>query len=87
MPFDATAVTWRKLVTNPGVKLYFGLALYKADSNADGGTWITPGSVMAYQIQKSRSLGANGFMLYSAAFLENRQTGSEMAQVKKLLHM
>lgn len=87
MPFDATAVTWRKLVTNPNVKLYFGLALYKADSNVDGGTWMTPGSVMAYQIQKSRSLGSNGFMLYSAAFLENSQTTSEMAQVKKLLHL
>lgn len=87
MPFDATAVTWRKMVTNPNVKLYFGLALYKADSNVDGGTWMTPGSVMAYQIQKSRSLGSNGFMLYSAAFLENSQTSSEMAQVKKLLHL
>ena len=53
----------------------------------DGGTWMTPGSVMAYQIQKSRSLGSNGFMLYSAAFLENSQTTSEMAQVKKLLYL
>lgn len=87
MPFESTAATWRKLVSNQNVKLYFGLALYKAGSNVDGGTWLSPSSLMAYQIQKSRGLASNGFMLYSVAYLENTQTRTEMDQVKKLLRL
>ncbi|WP_101697080.1 glycoside hydrolase family 10 protein [Clostridium minihomine] len=85
MPFDSTAVTWRQLVKNPNVKLYFGLALYKAGSAVDGGTWQNSNSILADQIQKGRSLGTDGFMLYSSAYLEHDQTRAEMNSIRQLL--
>lgn len=85
MPFDATALTWRQMVKNSNTKLYFGLALYKAGSSVDGGSWLSSSSIIAGQIEKGRTMGADGFMLYSAAYLNHTQTQEEMKQVKKLL--
>ncbi len=85
MPFTKTAQTWRDMVTHPNVKLYFGLGLYKAGSDADGGTWLKSNSIIADQIRAGRDLGVDGFMLYSWEYLAGTQTEKEMQNIKNVL--
>lgn len=46
---------------NPSIKLYFGLGLYKAGSDVDGGTWQKSDTIIADQIQAGRE--AQGVVL------------------------
>ena len=85
MPFTETAQTWRNMVTNPNVKLYLGLALYKAGSDVDRGTWLKSDSIIADQIRLGRNINADGFMLYSWEYLAGSQTEKEMQNIKNVL--
>ena len=86
LPFNATVQKWRDMTTNPNIKLYIGLGLYKAGSSADSGTWLKSSSIISQQIQAARSLKADGFMLYSWAYLDCAQTKTEMQNVQSVLN-
>ncbi len=65
LPFDKAANEWKNLVTNPKVKLYFGLAVYKSGSETyDNGTWSESSDILKQEIEYSKSLGINNFLLY-----------------------
>lgn len=83
-PFESLTKKWRSLVTADNVKIYIGLALYKAGTTTSG--WEKADNIISRQIQTARSLNCDGFMLYSWAYLDNPQTAKEMANVKKLLN-
>lgn len=86
-PFEPMTRKWRGLVTSDDVKLYIGLALYKAGSDYDNGKWQTSDDIMKNQVLFTRSdaIRADGFVLYSYAYLESGQTTQEMANLKELL--
>lgn len=84
LPFNETADQWKELVTCQDVKLYFGLAVYKAGSDADEGTWQKANDILKKQIEYGRSLDVDGFMLYSWDYLQTDQTAAEIANVVKL---
>ena len=86
MPYNATALEWRSLVKNANVKLYFGLALYKVGSDADGGSWKGSGTILSRQVQNGRTMGMDGFMLYSLPYLEHEQTRDEMKNLQAILN-
>lgn len=83
-PFETLTKKWKSLVTAENVKIYIGLALYKAGTKSSG--WEKSDNIISRQIQTTRSLDCDGFMLYSWAYLDNAQTAKEMANVKKLLN-
>ena len=85
LPFNTAAENWRSLVKNPGVKLYFGLAAYKAGSDADSGTWKKSSDILASQVQYGRKVSCDGFMFYSCDYLTGDQTKEEVQNVVKLL--
>ena len=61
LPFNQTADQWRQMTTAEGVKLYIGLAVYKAGSeDADSGTWNGKTDILQREIEYSRSLGCDG---------------------------
>lgn len=76
LPYDEAAEQWKALVTNHDIKLYFGLGLYKAASDADEGTWKKSDDILARQINYGRTIGCDGFMIYSYEHL-NRETAQE----------
>lgn len=84
-PYENTVRLWDEMITEKGVKLYIGLALYKAGSDEDDGTWLTADNIIASQIKYSRTAGADGYILYSFDYLENEQTSSEMANYDELI--
>lgn len=85
LPFDDTAKDWRELVTNKNVKLYLGLAVYKAGSDADEGSWEDKTDILKQEIEYGREIKADGFMLYSYDYLENEQTKEEIENVMKVI--
>ena len=85
LPFDTAAESWRSLVKNTGVKLYLGLAAYKAGSDADSGTWKKSSDILASQVQYGRKISCDGFMFYSCDYLTGDQTKEEVQNVIKLL--
>lgn len=85
LPYDSTADEWRQLVKNNGVKLYIGLAVYKAGSDADEGSWEGSQDILQKEIEYGRELKADGFMLYSYDYLVNDQTKKEIENVMKII--
>lgn len=86
LPFDTAVKQWRELVTHSGVKLYYGLALYKAGSDADSGTWQKSSDILSKQVQLARQSGGSGFMFYSWDYFNSDQTKEEVQNVIKLLN-
>ncbi|QNK42482.1 family 10 glycosylhydrolase [Caproicibacter fermentans] len=85
LPFDTAAKAWRQLVTNKKVKLYYGLAVYKAGSDADSGTWKTSSGILASQVEYGRETTCDGFMFYSCDYLVGGQTKQEVQNVVEAL--
>ena len=57
-PFTRTAQEWKTLVTCPQVKVYAGLALYKAnDPEADNGVWAGQGDIIRQQLETLEQQG------------------------------
>lgn len=65
LPFNLAADQWKALVTNNNVKLYFGLAAYKAGSaNYDSSTWLNSNDILKREIEYSKNIGVNDFIFY-----------------------
>lgn len=65
LPYEKAVHSWRSLVTAKGVKLYFGLGMYKADTSADSGSWSGSTDIIARQIKTARAQHCDGFMLFA----------------------
>ena len=86
LPFNTAAQTWRSLVTNDKIKLYLGLAVYKAGSDVDSGTWKKSTNILAQQVELGRKTSCDGFMFYSWDYLNSGQTKEEVQNVMKVLN-
>lgn len=86
LPFDDGAKQWRQMVTAKGVQLYFGLAVYKAGSDADEGTWKKSSDILKKQIELGRQVGSGGFMFYAYDQLDAEHSREEVQNAIKLLN-
>jgi len=86
-PFAERTDEWKAMITNPDIKYYVGLALYKAGSDQDGGKWLKSDRIIADQVEYLRSdkVQADGFIIYSYDYLTGDQTAAEMDNLRKLL--
>lgn len=84
LPYASAAKTWKDLVTAKNVKLYFGLGLYKTDTEADKGAWKNSTDTMARQVETGRSIGCNGFMFYAYEDLVSDNRKQEVQNMMKL---
>lgn len=85
LTFDTSAKQWKDLVSNENVKLYYGLAVYKAGSDVDSGTWQGSSDILKQQVEYGRNLNSDGFMLYSWDYMDTEQTKEEVNNVVKIL--
>lgn len=86
LPFADTLEAWRQLVKNENTKLYVGLAVYKAGSDADDGTWQESDDILSQQVLLGRETDFDGFMFYSWEYLDKEQTAEEVENVMKVLN-
>ena len=84
-PYEETVEAWKNIITNDRIKLYIGLALYKAGGDEDDGTWLERDDIISSQIEYTRTSGTDGFILYSWEYLENQQTAAEVANMEDIL--
>lgn len=85
LPYEQTVEDWKNIITNDKIKLYIGLALYKAGSDDDEGTWLLRNDIISNQIEYTRSANTDGFVLYSWEYLDNEQTAAEMDNIENIL--
>lgn len=75
---------WRSLYKHEDLKLYVGLALYKAGDGEQGENW-SGGDIISRQIEAARAVDCNGVVLYSASYLDAGQTQEEMRRAVETL--
>lgn len=87
LTFENALESWSTLDYDENVKLYVGLAGYKAGTDDDEGTWADSNSILAdeYKILKSNEK-AEGFMIYSYNSLISDDSREEMQNLRNLLH-
>lgn len=87
LPAEKAAQDWRNLVTCDKVKLYYGLAVYKAGSDvADSGTWKNHDDILKTQVEKFRQLGCDGFMFFSIIDFNRAGAADELKNVVSILN-
>ena len=86
LPFDKSASQWREIVRCKDIKLYYGLGMYKAGSDADNGTWKNSDDILKRQVEYCRNLGCDGFMLFSFDDFNRTQAENEITNVLKVLN-
>ena len=79
LTFEDSLTAWSNLDINKSVKLYVGLAGYKANSDADEGTWLYSVNVLSkeYKIAMQNEK-VSGIMLYSYSALEDENASAEI---------
>ncbi len=86
LSFEDALDSWQELDFADNVKLYVGIAGYKAGTEDDEGTWLESNNILAdeYKII-SADKNTDGFMLYSYACLENETAEKELKNLKMQL--
>ena len=86
LTFKDSLTAWSNLDINKSVKLYVGLAGYKANSDADEGTWLYSNNILAdeYKIAVNNEK-VSGIMLYSYSALKDENVSTEIANLTKAM--
>ena len=84
LSFEESLNSWTSLDYAEGVKLYAGLAGYKANTESDEGTWLEANDNLSkeYQLAKSNKK-ISGIMLYSYASLVDKDKKDEINNLVK----
>lgn len=85
LPYQQALEEWDALPRHQGLELYAGLALYKAGTDADGGTWLLRDNIIALQAEAALNGGYQGVILYSSEYLEAEQAAKEVENAAALL--
>lgn len=85
LPFDTAVKKWRDLVKLNNIKLYYGLGVYKAMTDADQGTWKSSNDILMKEIECGRRVGCDGFMFYAWDSLVDPNVQQEVQNVMKVL--
>lgn len=75
---------WTALTRHKDLKLYAGLALYKAGSGEEEGGW-DQADLLSRQIVAAREARCSGVVLYSSAYLDTEQTREALGQAVETL--
>ena len=85
-PFAATVDRWAKLKTSDSVKLYIGIAVYRAGSTGVEDEWTNSDTVLQRQITYGRGVNqVSGFAFYRYDSFLSKATQSELANLLPLL--
>lgn len=86
LTFEDSLTAWSELDINKSVKLYVGLAGYKANSDADEGTWLYSNNILADEYKTAvNNEKVSGIMLYSYSALKDENASTEIANLTKAM--
>lgn len=82
LTFEDSLTAWSELDINKSVKLYVGLAGYKANSDADEGTWLYSNNILADEYKTAvNNEKVSGIMLYSYSALKDENASAEISNL------
>ena len=76
---------WLNTKRHSGLKLYAGLAGYKAGSDADEGTWLDNSDILKTEAEILRKKNLNGFILYSYDSMTQQKSKTEINNLIRYL--
>ena len=85
LSFEDGLESWIDTGRHPKLKLYIGLAGYKAGTNADEGTWADNDDILTTEVGILRESGADGFLYYSYDSLDNKDNRAEAENLIRYL--
>lgn len=85
LPFDTMLKQWQDAMQNSTVPLCVGLALYKAGSNDDEGTWREDNDILMKEVEYCKKQNINGFMIYHIDYFNNDNASKEVENVLAVL--
>lgn len=87
LPSTKAAKQWKEIIKLDKIKLYYGLAMYKAGSNtADCGTWKNHDDILKSQVEQFRKIGCDGFMFFSFEDLKKQKAPQEIKNLLSVLN-
>ena len=72
LTFEDALDDWLKMKKRDWLRMYIGLAGYKAGTDADSGTWLDSDDVLKTEIEIIREKDLDGFLLYSYDSLNDK---------------
>lgn len=82
LTFENSLNSWASLDINKNVKLYVGLAGYKANTDSDEGTWLYSDNVLSKEYKIAiQNEKVSGIMLYSYSVLEDENASAEISNL------
>ena len=82
LTFENSLNSWASLDINKNVKLYVGLAGYKANTDSDEGTWLYSDNILADEYKTAvNNEKVSGIMLYSYSALEDENASAEISNL------
>lgn len=85
-PFDQTLDRWINLRKNKNVKIYVGIAVYKAGSNEDK-EWKKDANILKNQVEYARGTGqVDGFMYFRHDFFYKKATKKGVENLLKVIY-
>lgn len=85
LKFEAGLENWLEFNLHHDLKLYAGLAVYKAGTNADEGTWQLSNDILKQELEIIHEKGLDGFILYDYEAIISENASAEMQTLKESL--
>ncbi|MBQ9673890.1 MAG: family 10 glycosylhydrolase [Ruminococcus sp.] len=86
LAYEDAVDSWNKIKKNKNLKIYSGLAGYKAGTDSDEGTWEDFNDILSKEYKISFEKKYDGFMLYSYASMSEKSAKKEIANLKKTMN-
>lgn len=88
--FDKVTNRWMKAAKSKKVKVYIGIAVYRAGHNTGAGSrerreWKSDANVLKKQVQYARKKGCDGFAFFDYQDLKSRTSAKAVKRLKKVL--
>ncbi|MBQ8795249.1 MAG: family 10 glycosylhydrolase [Clostridia bacterium] len=85
LSFKAGLESWLDFDLHNDLKLYAGLGVYKAGTDADSGTWKNSESILSKELEIIRNKKLDGFILYDYEAIISQNAKNEMDNFIKAL--
>lgn len=84
-PFDTMLKQWLEICKNSNISFSVGLALYKANSDYDDGTWKNSDNILEQQVKLCQENNINNFIFYDIDYFTNKNTVKEVENLMPVL--
>lgn len=85
LPFDKMVSDWKEINPTNNVPLCVGLALYKAGTDSDNGTWQNKTDILKSEVEYCKENGIDNFIIYDIDYFKDENAREEVKNVISVL--